>query len=260
MSEWRGGVDELSSVPRQVFLCDELEVRSPSVTQLTEVESDKFRTHHRIGYVVGMKPMWNVLVIAYSAHVRLKTFSPPARYSKKESELIHEQIACEAFGRIVRRWLVAALLAKVGILQFSDILVTANRNLWRRWDDFHGLSDEHLENAQKMKWPPLKSLSIRAVWRWLQKVPGFNNDFGLTKVGRAIAAFTHLFRRRGPTTFGEVLLWALLGLEALYTRGTTELGSQLSAKTQLLLGEQQDFKKAITRMYAYRSRLTHGDV
>jgi hypothetical protein len=57
-----------------------------------------------------------------------------------------------------------------------------------------------------------------------------------------------------------VLLWALLGLEALYTRGTTELGSQLSAKTQLLLGEQQDFKKAITRMYAYRSRLTHGDV
>lgn len=191
-------------------------VDRPRSRQVPDPASDRVCRRHQAD---------KVRVVAYSARVRLETLSLPGRYSKKESEMFHEQIACEAFGRIVRRWLVAALLAKVGVLQFSDILVTANRNLWRRWDDFHGLSREHLENAQQMKWPPLKSLSIRAVWRWLQKVPGFNNDFGLTEVGRAIAAFTHLFPRRGPTAFGEVLLWALLGLEALYTRGTTELGS-----------------------------------
>ena len=99
-----------------------------------------------------------------------------------------------------------------------------------------------------MRWPPIQALSIVLVWEWLQKVPGFNNDFGVTEVGRALAAFTHLLRRRDPTTVGEVLLWALLGLEALYTRGTSELGAQLSIKTQLLLGEQQEFKKSITRM------------
>jgi len=112
------------------------------------------------------------------------------------------KLVAEAFARTIRRWLVASLLAKTGILQFSDILVTSNDKLWRRHEDFHGVSFERLEIAQKMKWPPIQALSIILVWEWLQKVPGFNNDFGVTEVGRALAAFTHLPRRRDPTAVG----------------------------------------------------------
>jgi len=253
-------VNELCAPPNQVFLSDELEIRRSSVTELKGAESNKFRITHRIGYVAGMKPLWEVVIIAYSAQAKLKKFCVERRYSNQELNDIHEQLVAEAFARRIRRWLVASLLARTGILRFSDILVTSNDKLWRRDEDFHGLCFEHLEVAQKMKWPPIQALSIVLVWKWLQKVPGFNNDFGVTEVGRALAAFTHLLRRRHPTAVGEVLLWALFGLEALYTRGTSELGAQLSVKTQLLLGEQQEFKKVITRMYSYRSRLTHGDV
>jgi hypothetical protein len=261
-SEWRGALKEMARVPKEVFIDAEIEISKATVRQLNASQSREFRTRNRIGYFRGLKPFWNVVIVVYAARVRLKELSlDQQRFSHEEAKRFHEQISCEAFGRVVRRWLVATLLAKVGILQFSDILVTrGGQQLWERYDDFRGLSSEHLEVAKKMKWPPIRNLGIRSVWKWLQKIPRFNDDFGVSEVGRAVAAFTHLLRRRDPTAVGEVLLWALLGLEALYTKGTAELGSQLAAKTQLLLGEQHDFKKAITQMYAYRSRLTHGDV
>jgi hypothetical protein len=245
----------------EMFASDELDIRRPTVFRFTETQSDEFRTLNRIGYVVGLKALWDVVIVVFSARVKLKTATIEGRFSKREAQAFHDQIGCEAFARVVRRWLVAALLAKVGLLQFSDILVTrSGRELWHRYDDFRGLSMEHLDVVAKMKWPPIRFMSIQVVWQWMQKIPAFNNDFGVSKAGRALAAFTHLLRRRDPTAVGENLLWALLGLEALYTKGTSELGSQLAAKSQLLLGEQHDFKKAITRMYDYRSRLTHGDL
>jgi hypothetical protein len=94
----------------------------------------------------------------------------------------------------------------------------------------------------------------------LSKSTIFTSDFGVTKVGRAITAFTHLLRRRDTTAVGENLLWALLGLEALYTTGQSELGAQLFSKIQLILGKQREFKKAISQMYGYRSRFIHGDI
>ena len=261
-SEWRGALKEMARVPKQVFTAAEVEISKATVRQLNTSQSREFRMRNQIGYFRGLKPFWNVVIIVYAARVRFKEFSlDRQRYSHEEAKRFHEQVSCEAFGRVVRRWLVATLLAKVGILRFSDILVTrSGQQVWERYDDFRGLSSEHLEVAKKMKWPPIKNLGIRSVWKWLQKIPQFNDDLGVSVVGRAVAAFTHLLRRRDPTAVGEVLLWALLGLEALYTKGTAELGSQLAEKTQLLLGEQHDFKKALTRMYAYRSRLIHGDV
>jgi hypothetical protein len=56
------------------------------------------------------------------------------------------------------------------------------------------------------------------------------------------------------------LLWALVGLEALYVHGKSELAQQVRDKAQAFLGAQEKFKKAVTKMYDFRSRFVHGDL
>ena len=55
------------------------------------------------------------------------------------------------------------------------------------------------------------------------------------------------------------LVWALIGLEALYGKGNVGLKSQLIEKTESLLGKMTMFKKEFGQMYDFRSRLVHGD-
>src|SRR2546421_8762139 len=134
VSQWREALDELIAVPKQVFVVsDEVTVGRPEVYPLSEEQSDQFRTRNQIGYVVGIKPPWDVVIVVISARVKSRVFSVKRRYSKAQAQAIHDQISCEAFGRLIRRWLFASLLAKVGVLHFSDILVTrGGRELWRR--------------------------------------------------------------------------------------------------------------------------------
>lgn len=51
----------------------------------------------------------------------------------------------------------------------------------------------------------------------------------------------------------------MLGLEALYARGTDGIGRQLTERTELLLGPRVEHKRAVSNLYAYRSRFLHGD-
>ena len=56
------------------------------------------------------------------------------------------------------------------------------------------------------------------------------------------------------------LLWGLVGLEALYVKGQSELTKQVQDKSQAFLGRQESFKKALSQMYDFRSRFVHGDL
>ncbi len=71
------------------------------------------------------------------------------------------------------------------------------------------------EMSDEMGWPPLEALSLQSVWSWAvqryQILDGFDN--GAT--GRALCAFSRLFEHRTADEPMQ-LLWALVGLEALY--------------------------------------------
>jgi hypothetical protein len=262
IESWKEALTQFSEIPDDVFTSDvDLLISETEVVRLSDDESRDFRRWNKIAFVAGYEPRWPVLVISVAATVKFRELSLTNKTTKVEAQALLDELAVAEFGRLVKRWIIASLLAKPGILSFWDLLITREAKiLIARESGSLGFFGTHLETAQAMNWPVMHNPSIEIVWRWLQKIPEFNSDFGLSKVGIAVAAFTHLLGRREVPAAGEGLLWALLGLEALYTTGNTELSSQLVTKTQLFLGEQRTFKKAISQMYHYRSRFVHGDI
>lgn len=129
---------------------------------------------------------------------------------------------------------------------------------WESQVHSHSL-DAALMLADRLGWPPTRVLPLREVLAWMEDVPGWNRGFGQGRVGRAVAAFSHIVSLRGGFD-AEHLLWALMGLEALYAYGKEGLRAQLVAKSQVLLGPPTSDKKRFGKMYDYRSRLVHGDL
>jgi hypothetical protein len=113
----------------------------------------------------------------------------------------------------------------------------------------------------KMNWPHLRTLKLIDAWNWhLQRktyleMEGFEND----PTSRAINAFSRLFE--SPTMdIAMHLVWAMVGIEALYVRGKDSVMQQVRDKVPSVLGEHEMFKKGFKKMYEFRSRFIHGDL
>lgn len=115
------------------------------------------------------------------------------------------------------------------------------------------------ELSAKIGWPKLSNLQIEKTFNWLMNYKNSLDNISDSRIGRAVNAFTYLFHT--SIIFENDLndlLWSLIGLETIYTDGNTDLQNQLDYKSQLILGERQEFKKIIKNMYDYRSRYLHG--
>lgn len=86
------------------------------------------------------------------------------------------------------------------------------------------------------------------------------DGIGVGRVGRALAAVSHLTTSHLKSTSSIDLVWILLGLESLYSKGNIGLKEQLLGKTEALLGPRTENKKAFGIVYDFRSRFLHGDV
>lgn len=113
--------------------------------------------------------------------------------------------------------------------------------------------------SRSLGWPEIKILGIRQVWEWANQQEGFSEGFGGGPTGRALNAFARRFGSNGQDDAAN-LLWALVGIEALYTEGQGSLQQQVNEKSQAFLGEMTQHKKKINRMYDFRSRFVHGDL
>jgi len=102
-------------------------------------------------------------------------------------------------------------------------------------------------------WPPIAKISFLDSFNWLVCIEGFAHGLPSGPSGRAISALTHLLEGNGLE-----LVWAVLGLEALYCRGNKDLAHQLRQKTSALLGEPVEYKKRVQELYDHRSQLVHG--
>ena len=105
-------------------------------------------------------------------------------------------------------------------------------------------------------WPETAILPLDQTWSWLLGIPGFQQGVPSGRAGRAVAALSHLLEARPPSG----LMYALLGLEALYCESTRHLLQQLREKAQLVLGAPTEHKKAFRDAYGFRSRFVHGDI
>jgi hypothetical protein len=114
--------------------------------------------------------------------------------------------------------------------------------------------------ARELGWPPIVEVPLAEVWQWLSNVPGLTEGTPHRPAGRAISAFSHLLSGQHTTSPAMGMLWALIGLEALYAKGHEGLKSQLLEKSEVVLGPRLAHKKVFGRMYDFRSRFVHGDL
>lgn len=105
-------------------------------------------------------------------------------------------------------------------------------------------------------WPPILSLRVTTVLEWAERVGWDVNALGETAVFRALNALTYFY---GEESGAGDLLYALISLEALYTKGAG-IASQLAEKTQVFLGRGEGLKRKIASMYDFRSRFVHGEL
>lgn len=178
-----------------------------------------------------------------------------------EALAVHRLSARARFIKRIWDVIVIANIASVGILNPIKSVVIQD-------GDPVGDIEGHIETtalwdaydiAFKIGWPELQRIEFAKAWEWAISQRGFLDGFGDSPIDRALNAFTQVLNP--DTAFGPMqLFWALMGIEAFYAKGSTGIIQQVKEKSQVFLGPQESFKKKITQMYDFRSRLIHGDL
>jgi hypothetical protein len=123
---------------------------------------------------------------------------------------------------------------------------------------------EHLfsavEASHDLGWPKLSTPKLQTGWDWLRASGVLIGGMGVGRLGRSLAAVSHLTTADLESTSCIDLVWILLGLESLYSKGNVGLKEQLLGKTEAILGPRTENKKAFGIVYDFRSRLIHGNV
>jgi hypothetical protein len=107
-------------------------------------------------------------------------------------------------------------------------------------------------------WPPIHALPFQQVWSWLVRLPGLANTESPSPAGRAVNALSHLLVE--PYSRAVILMWAMVGIEAIYTAGSGGLVQQVRERTRVFLGVSDRSDKLVSTMYDLRSRFVHGDL
>ncbi len=191
-----------------------------------------------------------------------------ARDVFKEHELTEEDIfsllVTSASSSMINRLKDIALSANLarpcGLYYDAPLVFLDNEFVDRSSSGLASSFSEALRAAEEYQWPPIKSLTISQCWDWLQGIPGFEERRSQSRLGRAVAALTYLLKDRFSDDNELALVWAMLGLEALYGRSNSGLKSQILEKSASFLGPRTGHKKIFSWMYDYRSRFLHGDL
>jgi hypothetical protein len=184
-------------------------------------------------------------------------------FSQEESLKLGRAIARHEFCKRTTDLLVLTNIARPGSVELRASLVLQDNMQDNSFSDIPPMDAFALQRAiataNKTGWPHLHTLSIRTTNDWACRNMPLVDGFAGSPTARAVSAFSRLLEKKTADEPMQ-LLWALVGIEALYVRGQTELFQQVREKSQALLGQQKSFKKNLSRMYGFRSRFLHGDL
>lgn len=172
---------------------------------------------------------------------------------------VFSESACSELHSTLLDLYLALSIAHPGSIYFWESWLFCERRFLRTEHGAMTSFDEARKRTIELKWPKIQNLNVADVYQWLTNVPGFHDRRGIGPIGRAIAALSYLIKTSSKSQELS-LVWALLGLEALYGRGNVGLKAQLLEKSEALLGPRQENKKVFSWMYDFRSRLLHGDM
>jgi hypothetical protein len=186
----------------------------------------------------------------------------PSAEKEEYVKAVHRLLIEQAFCKRVSDLLVMANISRIGSMELKDSVVIQEGNL-RKYSHLPQMDAWSLQRAveltESMGWPKLQTLDFAQVWRWFAEHEGLLDSFSNSAIGRALNAFSRLFEI-GTRDEPMQLLWALVGIEALYVKGKVALIEQVKGKAQAFLGPQEAYKKKIGKMYEFRSRFVHGDL
>lgn len=172
-------------------------------------------------------------------------------------EQINLILIFEAFKKRVFDLIIAANLSRFGSMHiFRSIIIQDNREI-EKFEEITCTTLYHVSKfIEEIGYPTLHKLDFLTVWNWIINRSDYLNGFSNGATGRALACFSMLFSPEHPNE----LFMAIMGIEALYTKGTGNLQEQVREKSQEFLGKQESFKKIYANMYNFRSRYIHGDL
>ncbi len=151
-----------------------------------------------------------------------------------------------------------ANLAWPGSLELEAVLVW-NRSYW--YQPVNVAVDAYLLRqavllSRKRHWPAIEHLDFDVVWTWAQQHSGFLYGFSDSSTSRALNALMHVLSKRMRDEIVE-LVWAMVGVEALFSRGRDSVMEQLREACKLVLGSGAP-RRLFNSAYEFRSAFMHG--
>lgn len=120
--------------------------------------------------------------------------------------------------------------------------------------------DLAIQISTSLNWPLIKMIDLKSTINWLAQFQEETDSISNSSIGRALNAYSYLFSTRGGSDDGAYLFWTMVGIEAIFAEGSSNIMHQINLKTQTLLGKRIDNKKRFNAMYDFRSRFVHGDL
>ena len=156
-------------------------------------------------------------------------------------------------------FLIITHIACPGCLNVDEGYLFFNDKYYDRIQGMLSSLREAYQLSSELGWPKLDKLKILDVWDWAKEIDEIISGISETQLGRALCALSYLFKPGIMHDETLDIVWALIGLEALYCKGVTGIKEQLTEKSQVLLGEVTENKRKFKEMYNFRSRFIHGD-
>lgn len=183
-------------------------------------------------------------------------FNVNVRFPNKHSENLEEEILVDTIEKRFYEFLMILNICRVGGFHFGMGCIKKGEQYFKL-KSFSFYSSKLFEYSLEKKWPSFENLGIQKTWKWyLKRVnPKGVDEISSSNLSRAFNAFSYLYEESG---YINELFWTLVGLEAIYVQGNGGITEQIKKKGQLFLGEIEEFKKRLSKMYTFRSAFIHG--
>lgn len=180
---------------------------------------------------------------------------------EEDSKYMFQNMVISDFTKRIYDLVVAVNIAIVGSLDCDDGAILIDGKVVDKTKCVKPELSFASEYVKKFRWPTIKRLSILDTWNWLSKNEGYCNGVGGSSLDRSLSAFSYLFHTDNSNSIADLdMFWTMVGIEALYANNSFGVKDQIIEKTQIVLGELVDNKKAFKAIYDVRSRLVHGDM
>jgi hypothetical protein len=141
------------------------------------------------------------------------------------------------FSKLIYEIVLIVNICMVGSFDYCDSVIMLNNNYDNsKLDriDVWSLQRAY-EIILKYNWPANNDLSFTEGWNWHEKHLSYFDGFSINKTSRALNALSNIFTfNQYAQDFTKELLWAMVGIEALFTNGKGGILEQVKEKLAIL--------------------------